>query len=620
MVRARFAWVVGFLVGCGSGASPRSPLDANVLDESRNDGSSDAAADVALDGVKDHPSLEGGRDVSSDLPQILPARDVTIPEPDTGPAVAPLGPLPAHVSTREGRFMTHDNCQLCHSAASGVLRDAMGRDVSPTALWRTSLKAVSARDPYWLAVFAQELDATPPARSTIEHVCTICHAPAGTVNGIDTRSPLHYDDIVRGTGPTARLAREGVTCTVCHQTTDERLGTPQSYTGGFVIDTERRTFGPHANPFSMAERNAVGYTPTQGTHVTRSAFCATCHTVITRALDATGAVVGPEFPEQTCYLEWRNSAFRTEAPAAESATECQGCHMPTRDAEGMAIQTILSTRPPMNLSPRMPIGRHVFQGANGYMLSLLAAENDWLGGIPTRAELSTAADIADQMLRRSATLSIETARRNGDTLTFNVRVTNITGHRFPTGYPSRRAWLHVRVLDDAGVPRFEVGRVDANGRLIDGAGNPLEAVPDTLHPHLQQVTNDREVQIYETLMADTNGRVTHLPLRAARYLKDNRLLPRGWSASHPDAALTSPTGVTGDPDFRAGEDITRFALDTRGWVPARIEAEILFQSISPDAALAAGVRSNPAGARFRQMVVDHPPTPRRVAGAMVTVR
>lgn len=134
------------------------------------------------------------------------------------------------------------------------------------------------------------------------------------------------------------------------------------------------------------------------------------------------------------------------------------------------------------------------------------------------------------------------------------------------------------------------------------------------------MTADDQVQVYETVMADMAGEVTHLPLRAARYLKDNRILPRGWSATHPDAALTTPTGVTGDADFRAGEDVTRFALTTTGWVPARVEAELLFQSISPDAALAAGQRSLPAGARFRQMTTDHPPLPRRASSANAPVR
>lgn len=614
MGRARCAWLIGILLGCES-TPTNAPSDGGLADVSldvRDDASKDAAREDSSTG-------DVARDVSVDLPQILPPRDASVEERDAGPAVDALGALPGHATAREGRFASHDNCQTCHAAATGVFRDAMGRDVSPPSLWRTSIKAVAARDPYWLAVVAQELEATPPARAAIEHACTICHAPAGNVASTDAMSALHFDDITRGTTPAARLARDGVTCSVCHQTTADRLGTPQSFTGGFVLSTERRTFGPHANPVTAPEMTALGYTPTQASHLTRSSFCAPCHTVITRALDATGAVVGPEFPEQTCYLEWRNSAYRTEAPAAEAANDCQGCHMPNRDAEGMMIQTTIASGT-TGLSARMPIGRHLFMGANGYMLSLLAAENDWLGGTPTRAELTTAADIADQMMRRAITLSVETARRTGDALTFNVRVTNAAGHRFPTGYPSRRAWLHVRVLDDAGVGRFEVGRTDGNGRLIDGAGNPLEASRDIARPHLREVTADDQVQVYESMMADMAGNVTHLPLRAARFLKDNRILPRGWSATHADAALTSPVGVTGDADFRAGEDVTRFSLNVAGWVPARIEAEVMFQSISPDAAVAAAVRTNPSGARFRQMITDHPPVPRRVASASTTVR
>ena len=78
------------------------------------------------------------------------------------------------------------------------------------------------------------------------------------------------------------------------------------------------------------------------------------------------------------------------------------------------------------------------------LLSLLAAERDWVGSASTPEELTRGAEFAEAQLRRAATLTVESAARMGDALTFNVRVSNTTGHRFPTGYPTRRAWLHGR--------------------------------------------------------------------------------------------------------------------------------------------------------------------------------
>jgi len=61
--------------------------------------------------------------------------------------------------------------------------------------------------------------------------------------------------------------------------------------GVFVLGEQRQIFGPHMNPNEQPMRMFVNYVPTAALHVQKSSFCATCHTVITRALDANGKPV-----------------------------------------------------------------------------------------------------------------------------------------------------------------------------------------------------------------------------------------------------------------------------------------------------------------------------------------
>ena len=58
-------------------------------------------------------------------------------------------------------------------------------------------------------------------------------------------------------------------------------------------------------------------------------------------------------------------------------------------------------------------------------------------------------------------------------------------------------------------------------------GNAADADPAAYEPHYDVITAADQVQIYEPIMGDTEGKVTYTLLRAATYLKDNRLLPGG---------------------------------------------------------------------------------------------
>ena len=106
-----------------------------------------------------------------------------------------------------------------------------------------------------------------------------------------------------------------------------------------------------------------------------------------------------------------------------------------------------------------------------------------------------------------------------------------------------------------------------------------EVASGPVQPHYARITKSTEVQIYESVMADKNDEVTFTLLRGARYLKDNRLLPRGWQPDHADAAATVPVGVGQDDDFRDGEDIVLYDIPVGDDGPVTIHASLHYQSI-----------------------------------------
>ena len=531
-----------------------------------------------------------------------------------GASLGGLDPLPPPATVDTDIFSTADRCAMCHAAEAGssALRDAAGRDVSPFQLWRVSMMSFSGRDPYWLAALSHELDENPGAKETIEATCTRCHAPAAAVTHAQKGEHVTFDEIVSGTSDIAVLAREGVGCAVCHQIKPDNLGQPSSFTGNYQIGTERLMFGPHKDPFPMPMQHNVNFTPTYATHVTDSALCATCHTVITRSLDEAGKPNGPEVPEQVPYLEWQNSTFA----AGPSARSCASCHMPTTDEDGNLITTRISNRPPW-LDARSPFGRHTLAGGNAYMLGLLAENAAWTGTNVPQSAILEGETRAKQMLETAATIQIAEAKRANGELMLDIAVENHTGHKLPTAYPSRRIWVHLTLKDQAGAVLFESGRVDDNGALVDAAGQRLDKL-GTLLPHHDEITSASEVQVYESVMSDASGAPTHVLLAATGYAKDNRILPAGWSAGHANAAMTKPVGVGNDPTFAPGADHIHYRIAAPQG-PLQVSAELLYQSVPPTTADVLAEVKTKAAVTFGAMMKARPPLPQTIATTKTSV-
>jgi len=463
-------------------------------------------------------------------------------------------------------FETSDDCLACHNG----LTAPSGEDVSIGVSWRASMMANASRDPYWQAGVRRETIDHPEHAGAIQDECAICHMPMARALAHAAGGTGEVFALAPGTGDSDahRFAADGVSCTLCHQIGPERLGTRESFVGGFVIgepaDGTPRIFGP----FEVTEgrqalmRSATGVRPTEASHVEQSELCATCHTLITEAFGPGGASIG-SLPEQVPYQEWQHSAFVEER-------SCQSCHMPP--VADTAISSVVG-------EPRERLSRHTFLGGNFFMLRMLNRFRNELGVVAPGGELNAAANATlRQLAEDTAVVAITRAEMTGGRLVLDVRVSNQTGHKLPTGYPSRRAWLDVAVRDARGQVVFESGAVSPAGAI---AGNDNDADAGRFEPHYTEIRSADQVQIYEAIMGEPDGRVTTGLLRATQYLKDNRLLPRGFDkgTAGPDIAVHG--GASADTDFTGDGDVVRYSVETGGAAgPFTVEVAMRYQTVA----------------------------------------
>lgn len=484
--------------------------------------------------------------------------------------------LPKQIPAITATFTTSDACAACHTAGEGtpVMRDDKGRDISPLTTWRPSMMAMAARDPFYLAVVDEERSSRPGAEALIDGACIRCHAPAAVVERGAGGGTVTLPDLFASPDKEVHAGREGVTCTLCHQLTRDARGPDATFGGAFTVGEAREIYGPHREPVVNPMRTFVSYTPMYSDHMASSELCASCHTVFTRAYDVQGKATGPKLPEQVTFLEWRNSIY---SASGDKGASCQSCHIPTGDQDGAPITAILAKVPATGLTARKPLGRHSFLGGNVTMLRAFADDGGWSGSFAEPKAFGEQAEATRKNLEGAASLSVS-ARRTDQGVEVDVRVENKTGHKFPTGYPSRRAFLHVKVSGVSGVV-FESGRSDSFGRIVDRGGHVLDAA-GKLAAHRDVISLETDTQIYEAVLGNEQGKVVSRPLEATRYLKDNRLLPLGYSKSHPDAALTTSYGPERDADF-GSSDVVHYSVATPAKSPLTVEVELLFQSLRP---------------------------------------
>ena len=463
-------------------------------------------------------------------------------------------------------FSGSGNCQTCHEAPSeGTVLRWNDTDVSPVTLWRSTMMGNSSKDPYWRAQVANEVHFLPSLKDSIESTCTKCHAPMGFTQAIYDGEGRYLIDSLR----TDRLANDGVSCTACHQIKPDNFGSQQSYTGGYLITNERNIYGPYEDPDTYYMWGFVDYGVGYGPHLNQAELCATCHTLFTPIADNEGNVSGT-FPEQTTYLEWKNSSYPNQD------IKCQDCHMP-KIYDPMIITTI----PPGYSVERTPFWLHSFVGGNSYMLKMLKDNIDTLGltAEPEHFD-STLARVEYLLNEKAVGLSTQSWIEN-DSVVIKVKIENKTGHKLPTGIPFRRMWVHLKAEDNTSNTIFESGEWNNEGYIIN--------YDPVYEPHYQTITSGSQVQVYESVFADVDGNMTFKLLRASEFLKDNRIPPKGFTSTHISYDSTQVYGnAQNDPDFNkdgstegTGSDIItyKFPKPANGNLSATVE--LCYQSAKP---------------------------------------
>jgi hypothetical protein len=504
-----------------------------------------------------------------------------------------------------GPFLTSDQCMGCHDATiSNAARPNMlipkpgveGVDIniSPYAEWRASPMGLAGRDPIFFSQLQSETNNLPELAACIENTCLHCHGVMGQRSyAMDTQSDdpkckelfvdppadvpfgesFRLSEVTRwqnDSGKPAKygdLARDGVSCTVCHHISDEDLGSENRATGNFPTGPNDELYGPYDEVIDKPMQHALGTTPMHGSQIKDSAMCSTCHNILLPVMDNQGRPIvvdtidGKALThsyEQTTGLEWENSVYSQSG----SFKSCQDCHLPNHfDGERLAPLKIANieseafaptdNRLPdaeITLTPRDDYGRHALHGLNLFLNQMFQQfpvllgirQIDYAGSIEpsTQPALITAAESMTNMaLAETADVALANLKVGpSGQVEVMVRVDSKVGHYLPSGVGFRRVFLELLVEGSEGL-LWASGRTNSLGVILNGTGDEILETEygrddsTEFQPHYQEINSGYQVQIYQELIWDSEDILTTSFLRRAQTVKDNRLRPTGFDVS-----------------------------------------------------------------------------------------
>ena len=204
------------------------------------------------------------------------------------------------------RYRQHPNA---HPHALYATRIIDPLNLSTYGEWRYSMMALAGRDPIFLAQLDTEstvhynIKGKPNASRVRSGYVFILPRSNGTASVPPgqrkrTRHVFTRDQLQDPTSPYGALARDGVSCKVCHHMADKDLDDPSTYTGKFIVGPANVVYGPYPsgdsdvkvgdNVIPRPMKNSVGIVPVFGAQVGEAKLCASCHTIVLPVYDAHG--------------------------------------------------------------------------------------------------------------------------------------------------------------------------------------------------------------------------------------------------------------------------------------------------------------------------------------------
>ncbi|WP_135507115.1 hypothetical protein [Roseovarius aestuariivivens] len=462
-----------------------------------------------------------------------------------------------------------------------------------------------------------------------------------------------------------------------------------TFTGSFKVGAADEINGPFgaendpAGPIkTVPMENALGLRPQYHEGFKDSAACGSCHTVHLPVLGETDPAsenlnILTYVYEQTTYPEWAFSDFRSgellgvnllgESDQGSKWQECQECHLPSKTADGTPyVSKIAGIQERTNFSAadytessenidlpyRQGFAKHTLVGLNMFLVEMADQFPNVLG-IPASSPMLVSnglnpADLTklamlDNARNATATVTVGTSQSapvnpssgNAYGNAFDVTVTNLTGHKFPSGVGFRRAFIEFTAYGENDSILWQSGGVNPAGQITGPQKTPVTGEvwwtkqctrpanwADRPHqPHYELITAQDQAQIYQELVstppagatsadcghdATPAGELTTSFLSICSEVKDNRLYPSGFLplahrvriakalGAQPNLAEdTTAVGVTNsegviDPDYDAegatpvtGADTVTYAFDLPDVTVARVTARLLYQATPP---------------------------------------
>lgn len=425
-------------------------------------------------------------------------------------------------------------CMQCHQTQPSGNTTTIVND------WRGSMMAHSTRDPVFFAALA----VANKYDDTAGEWCIRCHSPSGWL-AEHSKNPDGIDLVGSDW--------DGVQCDHCHRMANPLVADTTVPIIGQVPGFGNGMFGVQQLPF----QKRGPYDTTAATHETRydpfqrtGELCGICHNVsnfkyaqnlLTQSPHEYGTI------ERT-YSEWVLSWYATQGDAGT----CQACHMQRSPGYGCTLP----------ISPlRSDLAQHDLTGGNTFVPDILPR---FFPGLDTMA-LHAGKQRAVNTLRRAADLNV-VAGRDGDSVRAIVRITNLTGHKLPTGYPEgRRMWINLEATDMGGDTVFQSGQYDFNTGML---------------------SEDNQIKIYEMKpgLSDSIAVVYNLPPGPSFHFFlndtiffDNRIPPRGFSNVEFRSHLAHPVGYSyADSQYW---DITHYVLPLSA---QRVAVKIYYQTASKE--------------------------------------